>query len=46
MFETFSIPALYIGAQPEFSLISSGKTSGVIVDSGNDITYVIPISEN
>lgn len=46
MFETFSVPALYIGNSAVLSLIASGKTSGVVVDCGHRRTYVSLIQES
>ncbi|CAD8043588.1 unnamed protein product [Paramecium primaurelia] len=43
MFETFNISQFNIQIQSILSLISSGKTTGFIVDSGNDTTYFVPI---
>jgi actin len=43
MFETFCTPALFIGNQGVLSLYSSGRTDGVIVSSGDGVTFTIPI---
>ncbi|KAJ5076221.1 actin epsilon 1 [Anaeramoeba ignava] len=43
MFETFNVPAIYFACQQLLSLISSGKTSGLVVDLGNDLISVVPI---
>lgn len=45
MFETFNIPAFYIASQPVLSLYSSGKTIGLVIDSGDGITTTVPIYE-
>lgn len=45
MFETFETPAFFLGNQASLSLLASGQTTGVIVDSGYDNTYVVPIYE-
>jgi len=45
MFETFNSPALYIGIQPVLSLYSSGRTTGVVLDIGKNITHAVPIEE-
>ncbi|KAG2385774.1 hypothetical protein C9374_002923 [Naegleria lovaniensis] len=45
MFETFSVPAIYLGNQAVMSMYGCGKVSGVIVESGDGITNVLPIYE-
>ena len=45
MFETFNTPAMYIAIQATLSLYSSGRTTGTVVDSGDGVTYIIPIYE-
>ena len=45
MFETFDVPALYIAASNVLALYASGRTTGVVLDSGHDSTYVVPIYE-
>lgn len=44
-FETFNAPALYIQIQAVLSLYSSGRTTGVVLDSGDGVTHVVPIFE-
>ena len=43
MFESFSIPALYIGVQAVLSLYGTGRLSGQILDSGDGVTHIVPI---
>lgn len=45
MFETFSVPALYIAMQAVLSLYASGRTTGLVTDSGTGVTHVVPIYE-
>lgn len=45
MFETFNIPALYIAMQAVLSLYASGRTTGLVCDSGTGVTHVVPIYE-
>lgn len=45
MFETFNVPCLYISMQAVCSLYASGKTTGVVLDSGEGITHAVPIYE-
>ena len=42
-FETFSTPGIYLSNSPLLSLYGSGKTNGLIVDSGSEVTSVTPI---
>lgn len=45
MFETFGVPGLHLGLQAVLSLFSSGSTTGLVLDSGEDVTHAIPIYE-
>eukprot|EP00668_Euglena_longa_P048304 GGOE01065372.1.p1 GENE.GGOE01065372.1~~GGOE01065372.1.p1 ORF type:complete len:386 (+),score=98.19 GGOE01065372.1:110-1267(+) len=45
MFESFALPGLYIAVSSVLSLYSSGQTTGLVVDSGRDITMTVPIFE-
>ncbi|EFA85306.1 actin [Heterostelium album PN500] len=45
MFETFNVPALYIATQPVLSLYASGRSTGVVVESGHNVTHIVPIYE-
>ena len=45
MFETFHVPALYVANTPQLSLAASGRTTGVVVDSGLETTYCVPVYE-
>jgi len=44
-FETFNAPALYISIQAVLSLYSTGRTTGVVLDSGDGVTHSVPIFE-
>eukprot|EP00164_Ancoracysta_twista_P011629 GFYU01017998.1.p1 GENE.GFYU01017998.1~~GFYU01017998.1.p1 ORF type:complete len:380 (-),score=106.84 GFYU01017998.1:154-1293(-) len=44
-FETFNVPALYISLQAVLSLYSSGRTTGVVLDSGDGVTHCVPVYE-
>uniref|UniRef100_A0A914HZ96 Actin n=1 Tax=Globodera rostochiensis TaxID=31243 RepID=A0A914HZ96_GLORO len=45
MFETFSIPAMYLAKQAVLSLYATGSQTGIVVDSGDGVTYFMPIYE-
>ncbi|KAJ6251301.1 actin [Anaeramoeba flamelloides] len=45
MFETFKVPATYIAIQAVLSLYASGRTSGLVVDSGDGVSHCVPIYE-
>lgn len=44
-FENFNVPAFYVSIQAVLSLYSSGRTTGVVLDSGDGVTHVVPIYE-
>lgn len=45
MFETFNVPSLYISISAVLALYSSGRTTGIVVDSGAGVTNTVPIYE-
>jgi actin-related protein len=45
MFEQFYVPALYVSTQAVLSLYASGRTTGVVCDSGDGVTHIVPIYE-
>ena len=45
MFEEHNVPKLYIGIQAVLALYASGRTTGLILDSGDGVTHAVPIFE-
>ncbi|XP_057863423.1 actin [Cryptomeria japonica] len=45
MFEAFNAPATYVAIQAVLSLYASGRTTGVVLDSGDGVTHIVPIYE-
>jgi actin-related protein len=44
-FETFNCPAIYFMPTNILALYSTGKTTGLVLDSGHDVTNVMPVFE-
>mmetsp|Transcript_24589 Transcript_24589/g.21820 ORF Transcript_24589/g.21820 Transcript_24589/m.21820 type:complete len:89 (+) Transcript_24589:323-589(+) len=45
MFEEYEIPAFYLQAQEVLSMYSSGKTTGLVIGSGEQVTDIVSVFE-
>jgi actin-related protein len=45
MFESFNVPAAFLQMSAVLALYASGRTTGVVVDSGHAISHTVPIYE-
>jgi len=45
MFETFDTPAFYVANQAMLSFYASGRTTGIVLDSGDGVTHTVPLHE-
>ncbi|KAH3745047.1 actin, cytoplasmic 2 [Pelomyxa schiedti] len=45
MFETFNVPAFYVGVVGRLSLYASGRATGIVVETGDGVTQTVPILE-
>ena len=43
MFETFNTPAMYVATKAVLSLYASGHLTGIVFDSGDAVSYCVPI---
>lgn len=43
MFETFGVPSLNVSIQGVLALLGQGRTTGLVLDSGEGVTHTIPI---
>eukprot|EP00105_Crassostrea_gigas_P016410 XP_011433782.1 PREDICTED: actin-5 [Crassostrea gigas] len=46
MFEKFGSPAMYVAIQAVLALYASGRTTGIVLDSGNGVSHTVPIYED
>ena len=45
MFESFKTTAIYVSIQAVLSLYASGRTTGIVLDSGDGVSHTVPIYE-
>ena len=45
MFETSNVPAVYVAIQAVLSLYVSGRTTGIVMGSGDGVSHTVPIYE-
>jgi actin len=45
MFEIFNVPSYYIAPQAVLALYASGRTTGIVLDSGDGVTHTVPVYE-
>lgn len=45
MFETFQTPAINIDITAVLSLYASGRTTGIVLESGDGVSNIVPIYE-
>ncbi|KAI9849089.1 MAG: Actin-like protein [Sclerophora amabilis] len=45
LFETFNVPAIFTSIQAVLSLYASGRTTGIVLDSGDGVSHAVPVYE-
>ena len=45
MFETFKAPAVYMKSKAALALLASGRSTGLVLDSGDSVSLSVPIYE-
>lgn len=45
MFESFNVPSFYVSIQAVLALYAAGRTTGIVLDSGDGVTHIVPVFE-
>ncbi|XP_067824800.1 actin-5-like [Heptranchias perlo] len=45
LFERFNVPAMHVSYQSVLAVYSYGKTTGLVVDSGDGVTHAVPVHD-
>eukprot|EP00966_Prymnesium_polylepis_P027972 646874-Prymnesium_polylepis.1 len=45
MFETFNVPAMWLGSRAVLALFAAGRASGLVIESGAQISWAAPVVE-
>lgn len=43
LFDVFGMPGIHMMSQAVLSLFSTGRTTGLVIDSGDHVTYTVPV---
>lgn len=43
MFDEFNVPQFYVAIQAVLSLYAAGRTTGIVLDSGDGVSHTVPI---
>merc|ERR1712150_60894 len=45
MFETFEVQNMYVAIQAVMSLYANGRSTGLVIDSGDGVSHTVPVFE-